>query len=123
MPVAYEIDKERRLVVCTATGFCDILQLRQQLANDGDFDPSFSQLVDATGVTETDITPSQIRILAVSSPFLHTSRRALVAQSQLNFGLSRVYEIVRSLKGDGQICVFRDRAAALEWLLMTGAVA
>lgn len=120
MPVSYEIDKQRRLVVCTVTGVCtadDVLGFHKQILNDSDFDPRFCQLVDGTGITKTDITPSRMRTLAEGSPFLLTSRRAFVAESPLGFGLSRVYEIVRGLKGDRQIRVFRNRAAALEWLL------
>lgn len=120
MPVSYEIDKERQLVICTVTGVCtaeDVLGFHKQILNDSDFDPAFSQLMDGTGITRTDIEPSQMRTLADRSPFSLTSRRALVAESDLGFGLLRVYEIVRGLKGDRQIRVFRTRAAALDWLL------
>ena len=106
--------------MCTVTGLCsenDILGFHKQIVNDSDFDPRFSQLVDGTGITKTDITPSRMRILAEKSPFSLTSKRAFVADSPLGFGLSRVYEIVRGLKGDRQIRVFRNRKAALEWLL------
>ncbi len=126
MPVSYEIDKAKRLVVCIATGVCtadDILGFHEEVVKDRDFDPSFSQLVDGTGITSTDITPSRMRILAERSPFLLTSRRAFVAESQLGFALARVYEIVRGLKGDRQIRVFRNRTAALDWVLQRNTAA
>jgi hypothetical protein len=119
MPVAYEIDKKRRVVVCTVTGFCtfeDILRFREQLLGDSDFDPNFSELVDATGITRTDIRPDQARSFAEQSPFSPNSRRALVADSDLGFALLRVYETVRGLRGDRQVRVFRSRAAAMDWL-------
>ncbi|HKF19984.1 MAG TPA: hypothetical protein VKE93_00370 [Candidatus Angelobacter sp.] len=121
MPVTYEIDKERRLVVCTVTGivgFEDVLRFRQQLLGDSDFDPNFSELVDATRITRTDIRPDQARSFAEESPFSLKSRRALVAGNDLGFALLRVYEIVRGLRGDRQVRVFRNRAAALEWLFV-----
>ena len=121
MPVAYEIDKKRRLVVCTVTGPVaveDVVRFREQLLGDSDFDPNFSQLVDATGITRTDIRPDQARSLAEESPFSRNSRRALIAGSDLGFALLRVYEIVRGLRGDRQVRVFRNRAAAMEWLFV-----
>jgi len=120
MPVSYEIDKEECLIVCTATGVCtlaDVVRFREQLRADPDFDPTFCQLVDATGMTRAEVSPEQVRSLAEQSPFSVNSRRALVAGNDLGFGLLRVYEIVRGLRGDTQVQVFRNRAAALEWLL------
>jgi len=121
MPVSsYEIDTEKRLVVCTVTGVCtadDVLGFHRELLRNRDFDPSFSQLVDCTGITRSEITPEQMRFVAEQSPFSLNSRRALVAENDLGFALLRVYEIVRGLRGDRHIRAFRSRAAALEWLL------
>ncbi|HMF91964.1 MAG TPA: hypothetical protein VKL40_15075 [Candidatus Angelobacter sp.] len=120
MPVSYEIDKEKRLVVCNVTGFCtadDVLGFHKRIVNDREFDPGFSQLVDCTGITGSDIAPGQMKFVAAQSPFSLDSRRALIADSDLGFALLRVYEIVRGLRGDRQVRVFRSRAAALEWLL------
>jgi hypothetical protein len=120
MPISYEIKKESRLVVCT--GFAvvtadEVLQVHDQIVKDEDFEPSFSELVDATAITSTTVTPSSMRMLAESSPFSPDSRRALVADSPLGFGLWRVYQTVRSLRGDKNIRVFRSRTDALAWLL------
>jgi hypothetical protein len=120
MPVSYEIDKQQRLVVCTATGVCtadDVLRFREQLLSDSRFDPDFSELVDATGVSRAEISPEQVRFVAEGSPFSANSRRALVAANDLGFALLRVYEIVRGLRGDRQVQVFRSRAEALQWLV------
>jgi len=56
-------------------------------------------------------------MLAESSPFSPDSRRALVADSPLGFGLWRVYPTIRSLRGDKNIRVFRSRTDAVGWLL------
>jgi hypothetical protein len=120
VPVSYEIDKKRHLVVCTVTGVCsadDVLGFHQEILKNCDFDPSFSQLVDGTGITRSEISPEQMRFVAERSPFSPNSRRAFVADSDLGFALLRVYEIVRGLRGDRQVRVFRNRAAALDWLL------
>ena len=120
MPISYEILKGERLVVCTASGFIrgdDVLDFHDWIMKDPDFDPTFSQLVDCTAITKTDVTPGRMRVLAERSPFSLEARRAMVAHSALGFGLSRVYEIVRTLRGDKHIHVFRNRADALKWLL------
>jgi hypothetical protein len=120
MPISYEIKRESRLVVCTGFGVVtadEVLQVHDQIVKDEDFEPSFSELVDATAITSTTVTPSSMRMLAESSPFSPDSRRALVADSPLGFGLWRVYQTVRSLRGDKNIRVFRSRTDALAWLL------
>ena len=119
MPISYEINRETRLVVCTGFGVVtddEILQVHEQMVKDANFDSSFSELVDADAITSTTVTPSSMRMLAESSPFSPDSRRALVADSPLGFGLWRVYQIVRSLKGDKHIRVFHNRTDALAWL-------
>ena len=120
MPSSYEIDKQRKLVVTTAWGVCtmdDVLQFRKQVLNDRDFDPSFSQLADLTRITKVEITPDEIRMIAAISPFSPHSRRAIVAQDHLVFGISKMFGILRGLRGEKLLRVFRDRSEAMEWLL------
>jgi hypothetical protein len=50
MPCSYWIDKERRLVLTTAYGvlsLADLLGYREQILKDPDFDPTYSQIVNA----------------------------------------------------------------------------
>jgi hypothetical protein len=125
LPITYTIDHENRLVVCTGSGLCtadDVLGCHAQLVKDAGFDPSFSQLVDGTAITGTTVTAAQMRALAGESPFSLDSRRAMVADSPLGFGLSRIYQIVRSLRGDRHIRVFHSRGEAMAWLLREGSV-
>jgi len=120
MPSSYVIDKERKLVITTAWGDCnaeDVLEFRKQVLRDSDFDPSFSQLADFTGVTKVDVSPDEVRMLATKSPFSTQSRRALVADNQVIFGLSKMFGILRNLRGEKLIRVFRTRSEALDWLL------
>lgn len=119
MPSSYEIDKPRKLVITTAWGVCtaeDVVQFRKQVQSDRDFDPSFSQLADFTGVTKVEFTPDDVRMLAAISPFSTQSRRALVAENQMVFGLSKMFGILRNLRGEKLIRVFRSRSEALDWL-------
>ena len=111
MPVSYVIDKKNRVVIVTATGVMtahDVLEFCRQVANDPEFDPSFSQLGDVSGA-EVDLSADEVRLFAQSSPFALDSRRAFVGTSPVVYGLARMFEIVRGLRGDQDIRVFRGQ--------------
>ncbi|HEY6308039.1 MAG TPA: hypothetical protein VI488_16430 [Candidatus Angelobacter sp.] len=121
MPASYVIDKQKRLVVTCAWGACtadDALEFRRQILSDSNFDPTFAQLADFTAVTTIDITPGEVRMLAWVNPFSPDSRRAIVVTNPLAFGLARIFETLRSLRGDRHIRVFRDRQEALAWIFL-----
>jgi hypothetical protein len=120
MPLSYVIDKKNRLVVVTATGVLavdEILEFRRQFSSDPDFDPDFSQLGDLSGVTKVVLTAAEIKMLAETGPFSHTARRAFVGLRPEVYGLARMFEIVRGLRGDQHVRVFHSRDEALAWLL------
>ena len=121
MPVSYAIDKQKRLVVTCAWGACtaeDALEFRRQILKDEDFDPSFAQLADFSAVTTIDITPGEVRMLAGVNVFSPDSRRAIVVEGQLAFGLARIFETLRSLRGDRYTRVFHTRDEALDWIFL-----
>jgi hypothetical protein len=119
MPVSYTIDRKNKLVIATATGVLsadDIWQFRREIVRDPDFDPNLSQL-GVLSDCDIDLTADEVRILAGTSLFSLHSRRALVGTSPEVYGLARMFEIVRGLRGDQHIRVFRTRDEALAWLL------
>jgi hypothetical protein len=119
MPLSYEIDDQNKLLICNASGFVtlnEVIAYKQQLLNDPGFDSTYSQLVDLTRVTGTELTADQIRMQADTSIFSRGVRHALVGSSQLVFGFARMFEIVRGLRGENNIRVFRNRLKALAWL-------
>ncbi len=119
MPATYTIDKGKRLVLSIGTGVLtanDMWTHQKQLVNDKDFDPNFSQLGDFTRVTEIAFTADDVRRFAERSIFSPQSRRAFVATTDALYGMVRMFELLRDVRGEGQIRVFRDRDAALDWL-------
>ncbi|MGC1451443.1 MAG: hypothetical protein WA830_15545 [Candidatus Sulfotelmatobacter sp.] len=63
MPCSYTIHQDRRLVVTTASEaftFAEGIAPEDQLYRDPDFDPTYAHLIDATGVTETMVTSSEL---------------------------------------------------------------
>jgi hypothetical protein len=119
MPVFYKIDKERRLILSGGSGdvTCqEMLDHQNRLANDGDFDPKFSQLIDATQPTSIEFTPDCVRRLAKKNLFAPTARRAIVADKDYVYAHARMFEILREFEGELGIRVFRTHEEAEEWI-------
>jgi hypothetical protein len=120
MPFFYKIAKERKLVMSTGSGvftLADALAHQEKLRKDSDFDPSFSQLMDLTHVTKLDLVAEDIRRLAQASIFAHDSRRAILVTNETEFGLARMFEILRGTFGEKGIQAFRNLDDALDWVL------
>jgi len=119
MPTFYKIDKERKLVMTTYSGVLTIAEAlghQEKLPKDPDFDPSFSQLFDVTHVTDVQLTAEDVRLLARASVFSRDSRRAILVDSDLKFGLARMFEELRNTMGEKGIRVFRNLDEALDWI-------
>ena len=117
MPVTYRIDSESRVVFTRWTGEVTLAEAQGHndgLRRDPAFVPSMNQLSDARDVTNT-VTPEGIRALAKTSPFGQGSRRAIVAHTDLVFGVSRQYALQAGL-GAPEIMLFKDIRFAQEWL-------
>jgi hypothetical protein len=120
MPATYEIDKERRLVITTALDrltLADALAHQENLLKDPAFDPSFSQIIDLTRITEFALEASDIRTAAERNVFSRESRRAIVVSTNLVYGFGRMFEILREIAGENGIRVFRDLDEAVDWIL------
>ena len=123
VPVRYVLDMERQLVVTTASGrvtFAEAKAHQDQLKSDPDFRPEFDQLLDATAVSELDISNEEAQSLGRTSPFFSaSSRRAWVAPNPFLFGMGRLMGTYREIAGgQEQFRVFYDRDEALKWLGM-----
>jgi hypothetical protein len=118
--IDYVIDKERRLVVTTASGrvtFAEAKSHQDRLAEDPDFDETFSQLLDATAATSVEVSVEQLRMLAMRRMFSASSRRAFVATNPAVFGVGRILQSYLEIaRAEVQVSVFYDRASALKWL-------
>jgi hypothetical protein len=120
VPASYQIDKLRRLVVSTASGFltaADILAHQRKLQVDADFDPACSQIVDCTAVTGIDLSPDDVRSVTAATIFSPHSRRAVVVATDEQFGFARMFKMMREAQGEYGIRIFRDRNEALHWAL------
>jgi len=117
----YTIDKERRLVLSSGNGALtkeDLLGQMERLSKDPDFNPEFCQVVDFTQITAVEVEPEDVRQLAQRNLFSPRSRRAFVVKDDLQFGLARMFEIHRELRGETGIRVFRSFDEAMDWILI-----
>jgi hypothetical protein len=118
MPASYRIDKSLGVVFTKGQGVLtgqDILTHRQRLREDPDFDPSYNQLIDLRDVIEFPVSGAEMPGIASYNIFSETSRRAIVAEKDANFGMARMYEMCGPTNPD-QLMVFRDMEAARRWL-------
>lgn len=120
MSAWYQIDKARRVVLSTGSGHltaADILAHQRKLLSDPDFDPTYSQFMDFTAVIGNDISGDDIRAIAATSVFSAYSRRAVLVTTDEQFGLARMFGLIREGHGEHGIRVFRDRRDALRWAI------
>lgn len=126
MPSFYKIDKERRLVMSSASGvftLADAVSHMDRLSKDPDFDPSFSQIADFTQVTRIALSSDEIRRLAQRGLFSSHSRRAFITPNETIFGIGRMFETLRSFEGEVGIRIVRTLEEALDWVFPKGASA
>ena len=120
VPVTYEIDKQRRLVIATLSDpvtAAEALASQEKLVQDPDFDPSFSQIVDCTRYTAAGMEARDVHRLAQRNVFSVESRRAFVIPGNLAFGFGRMFEMLRENAGENGIRVCRKLDEAVDWVL------
>ena len=98
MPFTVAVDKRRKLVSITFSGVVDQAELLAPPAifsAHPDFDPSFSEIVDFSQVTEADFPVALVQRMAQKpSIYGSTSRHAVVAPIAHIFGLGRMFQVL-----------------------------
>ena len=92
-----KIDVEKRFVYSAFSGRTDdqeFLQQRSVIESHPDFDPSFSEIVDFSGVTGGEISNAALRNQAErESIYQPTSKHVVVCPMDLYFGLARMFQV------------------------------
>jgi hypothetical protein len=125
VPLLYKIDKERKFVLTTGSGCLtkeEVFTFQDQMKNDPDFDPTFSQLADFSQLTGSAVCIGDLQSFAQRDAFSIHSRRAIVVKGDLAFGFAKIFELYRRLAGASGIRVFRTLDEASDWLLTSDAV-
>ena len=117
----YTIDREKKLVISTATGAFtapDAFAHQNKLRSDPNFNQDFSQLLDFSAVTSVQIYSESIVQLAHATIYSEKSRRAFVVRDALTFGLARMFGTYRDIaKGKEKIRIFEGPNEAVQWLV------
>jgi hypothetical protein len=119
MPFSYRIDAAKRRVFTTASGvftYKEAVILIQRMGADPEFDRTYTELTDLTGIERFEMAMEQIAELALILVFAPESKRAIVAPNPLYFGMARIYESHHEASSGGNARVFSDMAEAVLWL-------
>jgi hypothetical protein len=118
MSMSYSIDPARRLVLTRVRGIVstsDMQDLTNRMLADPRFDPEYRGLADLAEVTEVTIDARAMAETAAMPLYQPGTRRALVAPSDIAFGMARMFAVYAERSGQ-EVRVFRDLAEAERWL-------
>jgi hypothetical protein len=127
MPVSYEIDRAQRLVIATLHGRlvdADIFEYQREVWSLPE-NVGYHELVDMSEITDVALVSAagitDLAKLATSMDPAERSKLAIIAKTDLHFGLSRMYQFHRELSPQSTrtVRVFRQREEAVAWLGVT----
>ena len=119
MPLICRIDPTQQLVFTEAWGSVtddDVSGHLHQLLDSSVFVPEMNQLVLNRGPVDYRLSADTVRRVARGNAFGEGSRRAIVTDSPIGYGIARMYELMVNSGYDNQVQVFRTEAPALSWL-------
>ena len=125
MPYSHEIDRVQGVVLSRLWGVLtgdEIDEHRRQIRTDPAFDPGLRYVVDMRAVTVLAYTSSRVRHAAATQHFRGGQRRAIVAATDEQYGVARMFSTFAALEGE-VVEVFREWPPAAAWLGLTGALA
>ena len=124
MPLAYRIDHDARIVLAVGSGIvthADVFAYQTEVWSRPEV-AGYDELVDMSLVTDVVASGDGARDLAALSATMDdkdtTSRFAIVAQTDIAFGLGRMYQTYRALdrRSTKEVGVFRTMREALAFL-------
>lgn len=103
-----------------AVGDRDLFDAYESLLNDATYDPSLDDLIDLRAVTQMGVTgPGLHRLIAMydqRESVGHQTRCAIVAPTDVLYGVSRMFQSLRGAETPDEIEIFRSLDEALVWL-------
>jgi len=120
VPVQSTIHTELRIVIGRAWGYvtaAEIAAHQDKLLADPSFNPDFNQLMDASKMTDWQVSIDDAQTAARRKFFSPLSKRAFVKPHPTTSSVARVFESdVELTKKASKIELFSDVPSALEWL-------
>jgi len=118
MPVDYTIDVDQGVVFTTLSGsvtYSEFSKLLQSLAKNPCFRPDSRELLVCNDAVTDEFDTNQIMSFKDSHVWGEGAKRAFVANSDLVYGLFRMFQIISGTQ-HGEIALFRDVSQARLWL-------
>jgi hypothetical protein len=115
MPLQYTVDPAKRLVISNDTAPLTPPEIRQffrDLSADPRFHPNFNQLHHMQAGALAAMHYNDLASVKEFDPFSQTSLRAIIVESEVDYGMVRMYELLRG----GSMRVFRSEREAREFL-------
>ena len=125
MPITSQVDKTKNLTIYTLTGELTVDDIQSAIKSFYEaHELTLKGLWDARSAKLTDLKSSDMESIAVFIGQFRNrfeerkgGRSAVVASSDLQYGLSRVLEILYEIEGSPiQLKIFRVMDEAMEWL-------
>ena len=119
MPISFTFDADLKCAISTYSGVVDdaeILAHARRLVSDAAIPDGVTSLLDFRAVTEFRVTTDCIHeVVATIQEHPRFTKGAFVADDDLVFGMSRMYQMLRE-GSPVEHRVFRDLDEALAWL-------
>ena len=123
MEISTRFNEEENLRIHKVEGTIDVDQIKEMLSalyNSPDYVPNMNALWDLRAADFTAVTTEQITSLtAIVEKYWGKGgqgKAALIVSRDLDFGLSRMYEMLLSGSSPDKVMVFRDYHEAENWL-------
>ena len=122
MPVNHTIDIEARLVRIVGSGVVtddEMVRCVADLRADPALEPNMNTLSDMRDIDVAFTSEGVSRLVTVmrnSADRRVAARAAIVVNSEVAFGMGRMFELRAEQADELSIRIFRDMAEALEWL-------
>ncbi len=128
MPANHHIDNKAQLIITTWEGeahdaeFIEAIKKYQNNIQNHPDNINYNEVVDLSNVTGMKLTTEGIKnigLIASTTDHIEVNRKlAIIVNSNLAFGLARMYEVYRSFskKSHKEICVFKTKKDAFEWI-------
>lgn len=117
MTIEFEISEKYQVILTRTFGpvqGVELVYYQQEMLKHPLFRPDLRQLIDMSRSDLLTFEPEDIKSLPYV--FDRTAKRAILATSTLNFGLSRLVQIQRTDKHYGTLLVCHTREEALDWI-------
>jgi len=118
MGMSYKIDPARRVVLTRGWGVLttrELVDVTTEILLDPRFDPTYRSLGDLREVTDITVDTVAAAETAATPLFVAGTRRAIVATSDVAYGMARMFATFAARSGQ-DVRVFRELHLAEEWL-------